>query len=121
MPVRGNFLDGSGRRWEPSAWNLREAVCADSVRKPGSLREGSPACLGREWGVWRAGKRALVCEGECVVGVGVCKVGRGCEETCMGNFSRASVHKGGRSISEKHGVYEGCVSVCSWRVRVECG
>ena len=48
-------------------WNLCEAVCTDSVRKPGSLWEGSPACLGREWRVWRAGKRALVCEGECVV------------------------------------------------------
>ena len=53
--------------------------------------------------------------------MGVCKVGRGCEETYMENFSRASVRKGGRNISEKHEVYEGCMSVWSWRVRVWCG
>ena len=41
MAVRGKFLDGSGSRREPSVWNLCEAVCTDSVRKPGSLREGN--------------------------------------------------------------------------------
>ena len=41
MAVRGKFLDGSGSRREPSVWNLCEGVCTDSVRKPGSLREGN--------------------------------------------------------------------------------
>ena len=68
MAVRGKFLDGSGSRREPSVWNLCEAVCTDSVRKPGSLWEGSPMCLVREWRVWRASKQALVCES--VVGDG---------------------------------------------------
>lgn len=79
---------------------------------------GAQCVLGREWRVWRAGKQALVCEGECVVGVGVCKVGRGCEETCM-EVSRASVHKGGRIISET-GVRGGMQWV-ELEVRVECG
>ena len=59
MAVRGKFLDGSGHRWEPSVWNLCEAVCTDSVRKPGSLWEGSPVCLGRVESV--EGKQAGTC------------------------------------------------------------
>ena len=55
------------------------------------------------------------------VGDGGCTEGRGCEETCMENFRKGDVHKGGRSVSEKHEVYEGCMSVWSWRVRVWCG
>lgn len=60
-------------------------------------------CLGRE-GMWRAGKQHCVKES---VWVGwVCKVGRGVGGD-LREISRASVHKGGRSISEKHGGMRG--------------
>lgn len=50
-----------------------------------------------------------MCERKCVGGVGDggCTEGRGCEETCMENFRKGDVHKGGRSVSEKHEVYVG--------------
>lgn len=41
------------------------------------------------------------------VGDGVCTERRGCEETCMENFRKGDVHKGGRSVSEKHEAYVG--------------
>ena len=44
----------------------------------------------------------------------------------MENFRKGDVHKGGRSISEKHEAYVGNTCMCGgwgggWRVRLGCG